>query len=196
MNFLAHFWLAREEKEWMVGNVIADLVKGAKPQAYSAGIGQGIRQHRAIDSYTDGHPVVRRATARLHEPFGKYAPVVNDVYFDYCLVKTWAVHTDWELPLFARYVYDTLLEYSDQLPPPFARNLPYMVENQWLERYGTQEGLGISFGKLSQRATFPNRLQKAHRMISDFEELHIQDFNEFFPELEHYIMGWKQGDAG
>jgi acyl carrier protein phosphodiesterase len=77
MNFLAHFWLAREEKEWMVGNVIADLVKGAKRRRIRRVLGRVFGQHRAIDSYTDGHPVVRRATARLHEPFGKYAPVVE-----------------------------------------------------------------------------------------------------------------------
>jgi acyl carrier protein phosphodiesterase len=59
MNFLAHFYLTRHDKELTVGNFIADFVRGSAKNLFDSKINEGIRIHRSIDSFTDSHPVVQ-----------------------------------------------------------------------------------------------------------------------------------------
>ena len=57
MNFLAHLYLSGDDEEQIVGNFIADHVKGKAIESYSDGIRAGIMLHREIDVFTDSHPV-------------------------------------------------------------------------------------------------------------------------------------------
>ncbi|MFY8028687.1 MAG: ACP phosphodiesterase, partial [Bacteroidia bacterium] len=43
MNFLAHQYLSKHNHELMIGNFIADAVKGNNYEIYSEGIIQGIK---------------------------------------------------------------------------------------------------------------------------------------------------------
>ena len=58
MNHLAHLFLSRHSEKMMVGNFIADGVKGKKYLAYEDEIADGIVMHRAIDTFTDTHETV------------------------------------------------------------------------------------------------------------------------------------------
>ena len=60
MNYLAHIYLSNEEEEITLGNFIADDIKGKKYIQFPLGIQQGILLHRAIDSFTDAHPIVKK----------------------------------------------------------------------------------------------------------------------------------------
>ena len=68
MNYLAHLFLSCQDDDLLIGNFIADSIRNKEVDNYSAAIQQGIFLHRAIDAYTDIHPVVRQSTKRLH-PF-------------------------------------------------------------------------------------------------------------------------------
>ena len=67
MNFLAHIYLSNEQQEITIGNFIADGIKGTKYTQFTKGIQQGILLHRAIDSYTDTHPIVRKSKKRFNK---------------------------------------------------------------------------------------------------------------------------------
>ena len=83
MNYLAHIYLSNEEEEITLGNFIADGVKGKKYIQFPSGIQQGILLHRAIDSFTDTHPIVRKSTKRLHKKYGHYSGVIVDILYDH-----------------------------------------------------------------------------------------------------------------
>jgi len=51
------------------GNLLADLVKGRDRAAMSARFLNGVRQHQAIDVFTDSHPIVHRSRARLGDGY-------------------------------------------------------------------------------------------------------------------------------
>ena len=51
MNFLAHIFLSGNDEEVMIGNFIADAVKGRDYLGYSDGIVKGILLHRRIDAF-------------------------------------------------------------------------------------------------------------------------------------------------
>ena len=67
VNFLAHLYLSQNNTNMMIGNFIADHVKGNDYKKYSNEIQKGILLHREIDTYTDTHPIVRKSKRRLHK---------------------------------------------------------------------------------------------------------------------------------
>jgi acyl carrier protein phosphodiesterase len=57
VNYLAHAYLSFDDPEVLTGNMISDFVKGKKKYGYPPRILAGIDLHRAIDEFTDDHPV-------------------------------------------------------------------------------------------------------------------------------------------
>ncbi len=93
MNYLAHLYLSgQDNKELLVGNFIADEVKGNKYKSYSQGIRQGIFLHRKIDEFADRHPIFNQSKKRLYPVYRHYAGVVNDIFYDHFLAKDWNVY--------------------------------------------------------------------------------------------------------
>ena len=80
MNYLAHLFLAGNHPEMILGNFIADHVKGSDILKYSETVRKGISMHRAIDTFTDQHPVVKQSIQRLRSDFRKYAGVIVDSF--------------------------------------------------------------------------------------------------------------------
>ena len=89
MNFLAHLFLSGEPGELMVGNFIADSVKGNAMNDFSEGIQKGIILHRAIDTFTDSHNEMQKSKERLRPRYKKYAPVITDIFYDHFLAVNW-----------------------------------------------------------------------------------------------------------
>ena len=84
MNYLAHLYLSGNNADLLLGNFIADHLKGAdRKRIYPEAIKRGIALHRRIDTFTDAHPVVAESKVRVREQFGKYAPVIVDVFYDH-----------------------------------------------------------------------------------------------------------------
>ena len=74
----------------IVGNFMADAVKGRDLSGWSAGLQTGIRMHRRIDSYTDNHPLTLLGRERLRAHCGKYAGVALDLFYDHAIASRWA----------------------------------------------------------------------------------------------------------
>ncbi len=89
MNFLAHLYLSKKNKNILIGNFIADAVKGKKHNLYSKEVQAGILLHREIDNYTDNHPIVRKSKRRLNKRYGHYNGVIIDILYDHFLAKNW-----------------------------------------------------------------------------------------------------------
>ena len=68
MNFLAHAILSFNDPDILTGNMISDHVKGKSQYDFSPGIQKGIRLHRAIDRFTDLHPVTKAAKIYYRRP--------------------------------------------------------------------------------------------------------------------------------
>jgi acyl carrier protein phosphodiesterase len=65
MNFLAHIYLSGDSEDLLIGNFIADFVKGKQYEQFVGSIQKGIFLHRQIDYFTDTHALVRQSTKRL-----------------------------------------------------------------------------------------------------------------------------------
>jgi acyl carrier protein phosphodiesterase len=132
MNFLAHAYLSFGQEEILVGNFIADFVRGKELENYPKKVQLGIRLHRAIDTYTDSHPLVKQVQSFLIPRFGHYSRVISDIFFDYFLAKNWKNYSDTPLEQFSLDTYRTLSSYPHKLPETFCRMFHWMQTQNWL----------------------------------------------------------------
>ena len=187
MNYLAHLFLAGTDPEMILGNFIADHVKGSDTLKYSENVRKGISMHRAIDTFTDQHPVVRQSIARLRADFRKYAGVIVDMYYDHFLSAQWDEYSDTDLPEFTRIRYDILNTFQSILPARSARLLFYMEKQNWLLSYGSFAGMQQAFNGMSRRTTFESNMEFAVvNLKAGYPEFN-QEFRQFFPELQSYV---------
>ena len=193
MNFLAHLLLsgptqATHYADVLVGNFIADSVPGRQLENYPPAVQAGIRLHRAIDTFTDQHPVVRRSTQRLRAAgYGKYAGVISDMFLDHFLARHFAEFSPESLPDFARRVYALLHAREAEMPLRVQQMLAYMVRHNWLLGYAETEGIGRALGGLSRRASAGSGMETAATELLANYAAYEADFRAFFPQLQQHV---------
>lgn len=187
MNFLAHAYLSGSNEELLVGNFIADSVKGRQKEAYPTGIRQGIELHRLIDIFTDTHAIVKQTKERLRPEYGKFAGVITDMFYDHFLAANFQEFATEPLLNFTGYVYATVQKYEVHLPAEVQYFLPYMIKQNWLYRYAQISGIQTSLEGLSRRSTFASNMATATQALELNYNLYQQDFDQFFPELQNYV---------
>lgn len=192
MNFLAHLYLSGNDHDIIIGNFIADHVKGNRFYEYSPGIQSGMRLHRAIDQYTDNHPVVRAAVERIRPDFRKYAGVVVDMYFDHFLSAGWTAWSDEPLKSFTSRMYGIINQHLDVLPPRTKLMLPHMENYDWLSNYGNFEGIDRAFRGMARRTPFLSNMESASERLKGDYKYYDDSFNRFFPELTGFCKQERQ----
>ncbi|MBF8962477.1 DUF479 domain-containing protein [Pontibacter sp. FD36] len=187
MNYLAHIFLSGDDEELLLGNFIADAVKGKQLELYPAGIARGIKLHRLIDTYTDTHPVVSETKARLRPHFRKYAPVVADLYFDHFLASRFDEFSNESLEPYTTRIYTLINQHLPNLPERVQYFFPYMMRQNWLLSYAEVSGIAQALGGLSRRTSFESGMERAGEELLENYILYGEDFSLFFPELIAYV---------
>ena len=187
MNFLAHLYLSGNDEDMILGNFIADMVKGRKIYGYDPKIVEGIHLHRKIDRFTDTHPVFRKSKVRLREKYRLYSGVVVDMYYDHFLAKYWSDYSYNDLKAFAGKAYSILKDNLDILPERARFIFPYMVEHNWLVNYADLESLKQNFGGMARRTPFDSGMEEAVGDLEDHYGKFEAEFREFFPGLVSYV---------
>jgi acyl carrier protein phosphodiesterase len=187
LNYLAHLFLAGTDPEMILGNFIADHVKGSDVLKYPENVQKGISMHRAIDTFTDQHPVVKQSIARLRADFRKYAGVIVDMYYDHYLSALWNEYSHTDLGSFTKTRYDILNTFQSILPARSARLLFYMEKQNWLLSYGSFDGLQQAFIGMSRRTTFESKMELAVVNLKAGYPEFGNEFRQFFPELQSFV---------
>ena len=143
MNFLAHLFLSGEPSELMVGNFIADSVKGNSIDNFTEDIQKGIKLHRAIDMFTDNHPEMQKSKERLRPRYKKYAPVITDIFYDHFLAVNWQDYSKVSLRDYTNQVYKYLEGYYSVFPERSKQFYDYMIKYDILFAYTKIEGIEI-----------------------------------------------------
>lgn len=176
MNFLAHIYLSGNHKKITIGNFIADGIKGKDYKNYSKNIQIGILLHRAIDSYTDAHPVFRQSTKRLHKRYSHFSGVIVDILYDHFLAKNWSNYSKVPLEEYIDDFYTNLQSHTSILPPRILRMMPYLINDNWLLSYASIEGITKVLEGMNRRT---NNKGKINNAISELEEYYAEFENEF-----------------
>lgn len=187
MNFLAHFYLAYGNAHQLVGQFIADAVKGKVFDQYPKDVQEGIRLHRMIDSLTDTNEVLSELRAVIRPHTGLLSPIVLDLLMDHQLAKQWTSYHSLELNEFALLTYSELRKYEAMMPERMIIALNYMEKYDWLSNYVSKEGLTKSITGLSRRVT---NGEKMLAIIPFLEEIDIHcdmAFKQLFPALANSV---------
>ncbi|KAA2244723.1 DUF479 domain-containing protein [Chitinophaga agrisoli] len=195
MNFLAHAYLSFHDPSLIIGNMIADFVKGKQLQLYAPEIQRGIQIHRAIDSFTDQHAITREARQLFRPSCGLYGAVFMDIIYDHFLARDTQRFTEAQLAAFAQSVYDVIDQADMELPQVFREVFHYMRTQNWLFHYGTREGISRSFNGIVRRARYLDVPASVPFAIFENHYAAMETYYAaFFPELEAHVKGLIRGE--
>ena len=93
MNFLAHLYLSGDNEDLIIGNFIADMVKGRQIENFQEEVVKGIELHRKIDYFTDNHAIVDQSKRRLRNKYRLYSGVIVDMFYDHYLAANWSEYS-------------------------------------------------------------------------------------------------------
>lgn len=190
MNYLAHVFLARRTPDLVIGGLLGDFVKGRLDHRYPPGVRAGIELHRAIDRYTDAHPLVHTGRALIAPTRRRFAGILMDVFYDHFLALRWQRYSDIPLPQFTRRVYALLWPQRRELPGNLRRVLPWMRAEDWLASYAEIESVDAALRGMARRFRFAHRAQPladgVHDLVAHYHVFE-QQFHEFFPQLERFV---------
>lgn len=187
MNFLAHAYLSGNSTKLLVGNFIGDFVKGKQYRNLEEEVAQGVLLHRAIDDFTDQHPVVGQSKAKLREKYRHYAGVIVDMAYDHFLASNWSRYHSQGLLEYTKKVYAIIEDHNPILPGRLETMLHYMKQDNWLYQYATLEGIDQALTGMSRRTKFDSKMDEA---VIDIEN-HYQDLKEefetFLPDAVKFV---------
>ena len=193
MNLLAHAYLSFNQPPILVGNMISDYVKGKNKFQYPENIQQGIMLHRAIDEFTDRHPVTREAKQFFRPQYRLYAGAFIDVVYDHFLATDAnEFQDDAALNSFARSTYASLEQNKMYLPQQFLQMLPHMQSQNWLYHYKDKYGIEKSFGGLVHRAAYLHESAIAFAIFEKEYGALQHCYQAFFPSLKQFTKEWLQ----
>jgi acyl carrier protein phosphodiesterase len=187
MNFLAHAYLSFGDPDVLMGNMIADLVKGKQIELYPKGVQRGIHIHRQIDAFTDNHPVTHQTAEVFRTSTGKYAGAFLDVAYDHFLALDEQNIPEGGWHAFSERSYDQIQQYGEIFPEKFLSMFMYMRSEDWFYNYRYNWMIERSFERLKNRASY---LDDNAPVFEEFEQHYKtieSGYNAFFPELKAYI---------
>ena len=187
MNYLAHAYLSGKDENILIGNFIADAVKGKATEDYATEIRRGIVLHRAIDDFTDHHPLHKASRLKLHSRYGHYSGVLVDIFYDHFLAKNWHLYSDLSLQEYTAWVYEVLNKNTAFLPERIKYMLKYMIPQNWLLNYATLEGISKVLNGMSRRTKFDSNMEHGTEELVLYAVEFEEEFTLFFPELKKFV---------
>lgn len=187
MNFLAHLYLAGENEDHVVGQVLADFLERGWQELVSPGVLRGVRLHQQTDLYTDQHALFRRSRERLPQHLRRYAGIVVDIFYDHLLATHWERFHDMPLEQFAQSRYRILETRTEEMTSRLRTVLPVIVERDWLTSYRDVDGMERALAGVSRRLRRANPIAEAGAAFRAERQGFEQDFLSFFPDLTAHI---------
>ena len=185
MNFLAHSYLSFSEEQ-LVGNMIADFVKNRDVARLPESIQKGIKLHRAIDTFTDAHPLIHEAKAPFRPLVRLYSGAFVDVAFDYFLANDTTENSQREWQEHSQRVYAVLRRYEEFLPEVFKKVLDKMQQDDWLYNYRNEWGIEYSFRNVVNKAQFLDKTTNVFPAFLANKDFLRKKYEIFFPEIKSF----------
>ncbi len=182
MNYLAHAFLSNNDSHLLVGNFIADHLRGNNFGNLPSGIIKGIHLHRKIDTFTDTHPEFKKAKRIFYKGFEKHSGILVDIYFDHLLAKSFEKYSSTPLHEFSHAVYRIYADHTHHLPQSSSRFLDYVMKNNVYHAYASSEGIEKVLYHLSHRIQHNVQLDASMRLFEANESELIKSFDIFFTD--------------
>ncbi|AYA41066.1 DUF479 domain-containing protein [Xenorhabdus nematophila] len=184
MNFLAHLHLAALSESSLLGNLMADFVRGSPEGLFNADIVAGIRMHRRVDTVTDQHPLVMAARGLFRCEYRRVSPITLDIVWDHFLSLHWdKCEKNYSLPAFVNVARSNIEPYLDSTPEKFQALNRYLWPQNLLIRYADMSCIANVLQGMAQRrpklSALAGSYQDIEKHYPEFEAL----FWEFYPQM-------------
>ncbi len=183
MNYLAHMLCSNDTPNSMLGNLLADFVKGDVEGRFPHEVAEGIRNHRRVDSFTDSHEVFAASRRLVSGSRRRYAGIIIDVAYDHFLATNWDRYSSTTLDEFAARVYENLGRHRVAVPYPVPLVIEKMTREDWLRSYRSVDSIDQTFRRISRRLRHENPLGTAIEELEQNYEVLQEHFRSFFPQV-------------
>lgn len=167
----------------MVGNFMADAIKGNSYLKFEEAIQQGILLHREIDTYTDHHEIVRQSKRRLNKRYNHFSGIIIDIFYDHFLAKNWHQFSAIPLELYSAEVYKVLKNNTKIYPTKVNQLLHYMVFENWLLSYQQTDEIKKVLTRMSLRTQHKSYMNLAIEDLLLHYDAFESDFLLFFNDI-------------
>lgn len=171
---------------------MGDFVKGSIADTLPAELIRHLHLHRQIDSYTQQSPAFQTSRRRLDPRFRYARSVLVDVFYDHFLACNWEQYSTQPLADFSQQVYRGLQSCFEVLSPDLQKQLPRMVEHDWLTAYRRPEIVERVLQRLEERLRHRFPLAEGFAELERERTLLETDFSKFMYEAEEFTRNWKQ----
>jgi acyl carrier protein phosphodiesterase len=173
----------------MLGNLLADFVKGNGEVKFPEEVVEGIRNHREVDTYTDSNDIVSLSRKLISKSRCLYSGVIIDVVYDHFLSRNWGLYSSTGLDEFIGTVYENLSNRTVRIPQIAGLIVKKMIKEDWLRSYKTMEGIDKTFKRISKRMRGENNLWTAVDELEVNNDSLNTHFLHFFPQLLKHLRG-------
>lgn len=182
MNYLAHAFLSNNNTDLLIGNFIADHLRGNNFSGYSPQVIEGVYLHRRIDAFTDAHAEFKKSKRVFYNGFERYSGVLVDIYFDHLLAKNFSMYSETPLKEFSENVYKIYSAHEYLLPKTSSGFLEYVIKNNIYTAYASITGIEKVLFHLSHRIQHKAHLHESVCLFKEHEAELQGYFTSFFKD--------------
>ncbi|MFC3194283.1 ACP phosphodiesterase [Marinicella sediminis] len=198
MNWLAHTLLSKQHIDYQLGNVLADPLKGKAWRGASQYLKDGMRMHKAIDRFTDGHELLTVSKSRLGDD-GLLKGVVLDLLYDHFLSADWTGYAVMPLSEYLKRFNQQAMAVKNYFPDRPQTIVGRIAATNLLGQYRDMAGFEAALQRIDGRLSDRLRAREtASQYLPLVEKNYAQlqnDFAEFFPQLSVFFKSHPLGSA-
>ena len=188
MNHFAHLVLAQPTVESTVGNLLGDFARGVDVDTLPGAVRAGLLNHRAVDRFTDTHPLVVEMKRGFSRERRRFAGIALDIYFDHLLMQHWQRFEQRPLQTVIDAFYQRMSEGQALMPGAEMRRVTRrMVDYDWFGSYRELDAIAESLDRVASRIRFEHRFENAIEDLLQNEASIHDGFLEFYPQLKRHV---------
>lgn len=188
MNHFAHLVLSQPTLESTVGNLLGDFARGLDQGSLPQAVMAGLKNHRAVDRFTDAHPRVLAMKQVFSDERRRFAGIALDIYFDHLLINYWQQFEQRHLESLIDDFYQRMSAGREIMPDENMRRVTRrMVEYDWFGSYRDIEAIAESLDRVAGRIRFANRFDNAIEDLLRNHDMICDGFLEFYPQLLQHV---------
>jgi acyl carrier protein phosphodiesterase len=188
MNHFAHLVLSQPTVESTVGNLLGDFARGVDANSLPAAVHAGLLNHRAVDRFTDSHPLVLEMKRSFSSRRRRFAGIALDIYFDHLLLTHWQLFEQRDIDELIAEFYLRMTVGQSLMPGSEMRRVTRrMIDYDWFGSYRDADELAESLDRVAARIRFANDFDNAIEDLQRHHELIRDGFFEFYPQLQQHI---------
>ena len=187
MNYLAHTVLAQPNMLSITGNLLGDFCKGIDLLTLNPKLHAGVLNHRAVDHFTDHHPLVKQAKDCFSPQRRRFAGIALDVLFDHFLILHWQRYFTMPFSQYKTNLYQQLADADALMPAAMQYTMRKLRQQDWLAQYAIPDKVYQALDNIAARIRFTHQFYDTRQDISKHYDSLQQTFLQFFPELQQHI---------